>query len=55
MWRRRGVCGIGAETTGDLLATLYQALDVPLETHYEDASGRPVSIVAGGRPVRELF
>jgi uncharacterized protein (DUF1501 family) len=40
---------------GDLLATLYQALDIPLDTHYEDASGRPVSIVGGGKPIRELL
>jgi hypothetical protein len=40
---------------GDLLATLYQALGIPLDTHYLDASGRPVSIVAGGKPVQELF
>ncbi|MCE9530644.1 MAG: DUF1501 domain-containing protein [Planctomycetes bacterium] len=38
----------------DLLATLYQALDIPLNTHYEDASGRPVSIVGAGKPIREL-
>lgn len=42
-------------TPGDLLATLYQALGIPLDTHYEDASGRPVSIVAGGKPIRELL
>ncbi|MBM4072221.1 MAG: DUF1501 domain-containing protein [Planctomycetes bacterium] len=39
----------------DLLATLYRALDIPLDTHYEDASGRPVSIVGPGSPIRELF
>ncbi len=39
---------------GDLLATLYQALNIPLDTHFEDASGRPVSIVAGGKPIHEL-
>ncbi len=39
----------------DLLATLYQALDIPLDTHYEDASGRPVSIVGSGRPIHELL
>jgi hypothetical protein len=38
-----------------LLATLYQALDIPPDTHYEDASGRPVSIVDSGKPIRELF
>ncbi|MBA4190343.1 MAG: DUF1501 domain-containing protein [Planctomycetaceae bacterium] len=40
---------------GDLLATLYQALGISLDTHYEDASGRPVSIVGGGKPIHELL
>jgi hypothetical protein len=40
---------------GDLLATLYQALDIPLDTHFEDASGRPVSIVGAGKPIGELL
>lgn len=39
----------------DLLATIYQRLGIPLDTHYEDASGRPVSIVGGGRPIAELL
>ena len=39
----------------DLLATIYHTLGIPLETHYEDASGRPVSIVGGGRPLAELI
>jgi hypothetical protein len=39
----------------DLLATVYQALDVPLDTHFNDTTGRPTSIVADGRPIRELF
>lgn len=38
----------------DLLATVYHTLGVPLDTHYEDASGRPVSIVGSGRPIHEL-
>lgn len=38
----------------DVLATLYQALGIPLDTHFKDASGRPVSIVGGGQPLREL-
>lgn len=42
-------------TPQDLLATVYQALGVPLETHYEDASGRPVSIVGSGRPIPRLI
>ncbi len=38
----------------DLLATLYHALDIPLDTHFNDATGRPVSIVHTGRPIQEL-
>lgn len=39
----------------DVLATIYQALGISLDTHYEDASGRPVSIVDSGKPIHELF
>ena len=39
----------------DLLATIYQALGIPLGTHYRDATGRPVSIVDGGKPIEELL
>lgn len=39
----------------DLLATIYHALGVPLDTHYDDSSGRPTSIVGGGSPIRELI
>ncbi len=39
----------------DLLATIYQLLGISLGTHYKDASGRPVSIVASGRPINELL
>ena len=42
-------------TPQDLLATIYHRLGIPLDTHYEDASGRPVSIVGGGRPIQELM
>jgi len=38
----------------DLLATIYHALGIPLDTHFNDASGRPVSIVGGGKPIEEL-
>ncbi len=38
----------------DLLATIYQALGIPLDTHFNDASGRPVSIVGNGKPIQEL-
>ncbi|MFQ5733707.1 MAG: DUF1501 domain-containing protein [Planctomycetaceae bacterium] len=39
----------------DVLATIYKTLGIPLETHYRDSSGRPVSIVGDGNPIRELF
>ena len=39
----------------DLLATIYHTLGVPLDTHYEDASGRPVSIVGSGQVIQELL
>lgn len=39
----------------DLLATVYHTLGVPLDTHYEDASGRPSSIVGNGQPIHELL
>lgn len=39
----------------DLLATIYHILGIPLDTHFEDASGRPVSIVGDGKPIRELL
>jgi len=39
----------------DLLATIYQTLGIPLDTHYEDSSGRPTSIVGSGRPIQELL
>jgi hypothetical protein len=39
----------------DVLATIYQTLGIPLDTHYDDSTGRPVSIVDGGKPIRELF
>ncbi|MGC4089159.1 MAG: DUF1501 domain-containing protein [Polyangiaceae bacterium] len=39
----------------DLLATIYQQLGVPLDTHFLDGSGRPVSIVGSGKPIHELL
>ena len=42
-------------TPQDLLATLYHTLGIPLETHFEDSSGRPVSIVGSGKPIQELM
>lgn len=38
----------------DLLATIYSRMGIPLDTHYIDGSGRPVSIVGAGKPIGEL-
>ena len=38
----------------DLLATLYHYLDVPLGTGFTDLTGRPVPLLPGGTPLREL-
>jgi hypothetical protein len=39
----------------DLLATLYQTLGIPLDTHFQDATGRPVGIAGSGKPLHELL
>ena len=39
----------------DVLATIYERLGISLDTHFVDSSGRPVSIVGSGKPIRELF
>lgn len=39
----------------DVLATIYHQMGIPLSTHYEDASGRPVGITGTGKPIRELL
>ena len=39
----------------EMLATLYHHLGIPHDTHYADASGRPVSISGGARPIQELL
>ncbi|WZO97004.1 DUF1501 domain-containing protein [Isosphaeraceae bacterium EP7] len=43
-------------TPGDIAATIYRHMGVPLETTYVDGSGRPRFIVdGGGEPIREFF
>ena len=42
-------------TPQDLLATIYGQLGIPLNTHYNDSAGRPVSIVGTGQPIHELL
>lgn len=40
---------------GDLAATIYQFMGVPLDATYLDNTGRPRPIVEVGKPVKELF
>jgi hypothetical protein len=42
-------------TPGDLAATIYRHMGVPLDATYTDEKGRPVFIVSEGQPIRELF
>ncbi len=42
-------------TPGDLAATIYRHMGVPLDTTYLDTTGRPRFIVEHGRPIEELF
>lgn len=42
-------------TPGDLAATIYRHMGVPLDATYNDLSGRPRAIVDGGAPIHELF
>ncbi len=41
-------------TPGDLAATIYQHMGVPLDATYSDSTGRPRFIVENGQPIREL-
>ena len=41
-------------TPGDIAATIYQHMGVPLDTTYVDTSGRPHFIVENGKPIDEL-
>jgi len=42
-------------TPGDLAATIYHHMDVPLNAMYRDLRGRPRPIVPEGQPIRELL
>ena len=42
-------------TPGDLAATIYHHMGVPLNTQYHDPGGRPRGIVDGGAVIRELL
>ncbi|KAA0133677.1 MULTISPECIES: DUF1501 domain-containing protein [Gimesia] len=40
---------------GDLAATIYRYMGVPLDTHYVDDKGRPIPVIENGAPIHELF
>lgn len=42
-------------TPGDLAATIYHHMQVPLDTTYTDHTGRPRFVVENGVPIRELI
>jgi len=42
-------------TPGDIAATIYHHMDVPLDATYLDARGRPRYIVESGHPISELL
>jgi hypothetical protein len=42
-------------TPGDLAATIYHHMGVPLDATYSDTLGRPRYIVENGQPIRELL
>jgi hypothetical protein len=42
-------------TPGDLAATIYRHVGVPLDTEYVDTAGQPRAITYQGKPVEELF
>ncbi len=42
-------------TPGDIAATIYRHMGVPLDATYTDEKGRPTRIVDQGEPIRELF
>ncbi|MEW4568571.1 DUF1501 domain-containing protein [Tautonia sp. JC769] len=42
-------------TPGDLAATIYKHMGVPLDAHYLEKDGRPRAIVDRGEPIAELF
>jgi hypothetical protein len=42
-------------TPGDLAATIYHHMGVPLDATYSDPTGRPRHIVENGQPIRELL
>ena len=42
-------------TPSDLLATIYHVLGIDLNTSFPDHAGRPVPLLDGGKPIREVI
>lgn len=42
-------------TPQDLMATVFHVLGLPQELQYKDPTGRPTSMVVGGKPIAELM
>ena len=42
-------------TPGDLAATIYHHMGVPLDTTYLDPRGQPLHVVQNGKPIKELI
>jgi hypothetical protein len=45
----------GPTSPEDLAATIYHALGIDPDLQLPDAEGRPIPVVSGGRPLRQLF
>jgi hypothetical protein len=41
-------------TPQDLMATVFHVLGVPQDLHYKDPTGRPTTMISGGKPIAEL-
>ncbi len=41
-------------TPQDLMATVFHVLGMPQDLHYKDQSGRPTSMITGGKVIAEL-
>lgn len=41
-------------TPQDLMATVFRVLGMPQDLAYNDQSGRPTTMLNGGRPIQEL-
>jgi hypothetical protein len=45
---------VNPKTPQDVLATMYRHLGIDTEAQYADGSGRPITVLPGGKPIEEL-